>query len=149
MLHKAHQNMINQFGIHLKVKNIPQSLSFYKSFGFKEVFAYGDKVFLRRFHKIPTAPEKYCGVVFGICDSLFEIADGHLAVKPKVFKEKITSPKISAMIHVRSVDTIKNICKKNKYRITVPIKTFPWGTKEIVIKDPDGFLLVFIEKLKK
>lgn len=141
--------MIKQFGIHLKVIDLNRSLVFYKSFGFKEVFAYGEKKFLSQFEKtIPTVPEKYCGTVFTIGDTLFEIADGHMAVKPEVFKEKIKSSKLSAMIHVDSLEAIIKICKKYGYKISVPPRKFPWGTKELVIKDPNGFVLVFIERIK-
>lgn len=142
--------LISKFGIHIKCSDIRKSYKFYKTFGFKEVFAYGPKKFLSTVDKNhPAAPEKYRGVVFEVGNTIFEIADGHIAVKPNVFKEKITSSKVSAMLHVDSVDKIIKICKKNSIKITVSPRIFPWGTKEIVIKDPDGFVLVFIEKLKK
>ena len=133
----------------MKVKSVNRSFKFYKSFGFNEIFAYGRPEFLSQLDNIPTAREKYNGVVFGIGDSLFVIADGHLAVKPKVFKEMIFSSKISAMLYVSSVKNVEKVCKKFKYKIASSIRDYPWGTKEIVIKDPDGFVLVFIERLKK
>ncbi|MFC1780379.1 VOC family protein [Patescibacteria group bacterium] len=142
--------MYNKFGIHIKVLNFNKSYRFYKNLGFKECFAYGSKEFIKSLNKsIPTAKEKYNGVVFNLGNSLFEIADGHIAVKSKVFKEKIQSSKVSAMIHINSLKRIVNTCKKNKIKIAVPERIFPWGTKEVVIKDPDGFVLVFIEKLKQ
>jgi|SRR3989344_7021039 len=142
--------MITQFGIHLKVKNINKSLVFYKAFGLEPVFAYGDKKFLKLFQKnIQTAPEKYRGVVFKIGETLFEIADGHMAVKNEVFQEKIISSKISAMLNVKSVQKIIEICKQHSFSIAAPPRIFPWGTKEVVVKDLDGFILVFIEKLIK
>ena len=142
--------MTTKFGIHLKAKNIEDSLMFYKNFDFKEVFGYGDEKFLAKLSKsIPKAPEKYRGVVFEIGGALLEIADGHIAVKPEVFKETIGSSKISAMVHIDSVDEVVKISKKNNYKILVQPKVFPWGTREVVVRDPDGFVLVFIEKLKK
>lgn len=139
--------MISQFGIHLKVTDFKKSLFFYKKLGFKEFFAYGGKKFLESFgNSIPTAPEKYNGVVFKINNTLFEIADGHIAVKPEVFKQKIESSKISAMIQVGSLYEIIKICKKNRFKIAVQPRIFPWGTREMVIKDPDGFVLVFMGK---
>lgn len=142
--------MTIKFGIHNKVKNIDKSLKFYKNFGFEEVFAYGDKQFFSNLDKnIPKVPEKYRGVVFEIGGALLEIADGHIAVKAEVFKETIKSSKLSAMVHVDSVDEVLKISKKNNYKIAAEPKIFPWGTREVVIKDPDGFVLVFIEKLKK
>ena len=35
--------MTTQFGIHLKVKDINISWTFYRAFGLKPVFAYGDE----------------------------------------------------------------------------------------------------------
>lgn len=140
--------MITQFGIHIKVKNMDKSLKFYLNFGLKPVFAYGQAPFLKKLGNIPTAPEKYRGVIFGIGEALFEIAENHIAVKKKVFKEIIRSSKISAMLYVPSVTKVVAICKKNAYEIVVEPRVFPWGTKEVVVRDPDGFILVFIEKIK-
>lgn len=139
--------MIAKFGIHLKVKDINKSLAFYKSFDLKPVFAYGNKVFLSQFKNIPTVTEKYRGVTFDVNGALIEIADGHLAIKLKVFQETIFSSKISAMLYVKSVNEVVKICNKNNYEIAVPIQEFPWGTKEVVVIDSDGFVLVFIERV--
>ncbi len=140
--------MIGRFGIHLKVKDIEKSLQFYLSFGLKPVFAYGNDVFRSQFDKtLPTAPERYQGVVFEINGAIIEIADGHLAVKKRVFSEPIKSSKVSAMLHTNSIDEIIGICTLNNYDIAVSPKEFPWGTREVVVRDPDGFVLVFIQKL--
>jgi len=139
--------LYTKFGVHIKVQNIRSSLKYYTALQFNPVFAYGDKKFLKHFNTIPTAPEKYNGIVFDIGNSTLEIADGHLAVKPEVFKKTITNSKISAMIQVRSLSNIEKLCKKNKIEITVPRRKFPWGTTELVLKDPDGLVLVFIENL--
>lgn len=141
--------MIRQFGIHLKVKDMTVSYEFYKSFHLKEVFAYGTEDFLRTIKKeTPRVAEKYNGVTFDIGNALFEIADGHIAVKKEVFQKNVQSSKISAMLHVKSIREIVQVCRKRGYPIVVLPKTYPWGTKEVVVKDPDGFVLVFIEKLK-
>ncbi|MBU0976306.1 MAG: VOC family protein [Patescibacteria group bacterium] len=140
--------MYKSFGIHVKVKNIEKSYTFYKKLGFREIFAYGKKSFLTKLEKkTPKVDEKYNGVTFQLGDTKFEIADGHLAVKPETFKKKILSSKISAMIFVESVEDILKICKKNSIKVSVPIKEYHWGTKELVLKDPDGFVLVFIENI--
>lgn len=142
--------MLTKFGIHIKVRDIEKSLSFYKHLGFEPVFAYGSKDFLKQFEPtLPTAPERYQGVTFELGGSLLEIADGHLAVKPSVFREEINTSKVSAMIHVTSIQEIEKVCKKYAYNIAVPAKVFPWGTREIVVIDPDGFVLVCIEKISK
>ena len=96
-----------------------------------------------------TALEKYRGVVFEIGDTILEIGEDHIAIKPEVFKKRISSSKISAMIDVDSLARMMDICKKNNIKISVSPKKFPWGTRELVIKDPDGFVLVFREWIKK
>ena len=125
-----------------------RTLAFYKSLGFKPSFAFGDKSFTNQFGTaVQTVKESYRGVVFNIGSTLFEIADGHIAVKSGVFKETITSSKVSLMLYVPSVKQIVALCSRNSYQVAVPVRTFPWGTKELVVKDPDGFILVFIEKV--
>ena len=138
-----------KFGIHLKVKNFYKSLNFYLKLGFKPAFAYGDKDYLEKFAKgVPSAPEKYHGMTFDIGGSLFEIADGHVAVKVEVFKQDITSSKISAMIDVDSLEKIMQICNENEFKIVKNPVKYPWGTVELVVRDPDGFILVFREFIK-
>lgn len=141
--------MIKQCGIHLKVKDINRSLKFYEAFGLKPVLAYGNDKFLKNFpEELSTASEKYNGVTFDINGALLEIADGHLAVKSETFNEKLSSSKVSAMLHVEKVSEIKEICMANDFEIAADIREFHWGTKEIVVTDPDGFILVFIERIK-
>jgi len=142
--------MIQKFGIHLKVKDIIKSLTFYMAFGLKPVFAYGHDEFRAKVGEgVTSVREKYCGVVFDIDGTSFEIADGHVAVKADVFQETINSSKISAMFHVDSLEEIIKICEQNFFPIAVQPREFHWGTKEMVVKDPEGFVLVFIENLKK
>lgn len=138
---------LTKFGIHIKVKNFDKSLHFYSSFGFKPIFAYGPKSFVGNFAEIGTAPEKYRGVTFAIGDALFEIGEDHIAIKPEVFKEEIKSSKVSAMIDVDSVAEVRSICEKNNFEIAKNEVDYPWGTRELVVRDPDGFILVFREKI--
>lgn len=138
---------INSFGIHIKCSDLPRSIRFYSVFALKPVFAYGSKKHLAQFRDISAAPEKYNGVVFKIGESVIELADGHMAVKKEIFKYQIPNSKVSAMVSVDSLDEVLSIAKENNIPIAVSPRIFPWGTKEIVIKDPDGFVLVFIEKL--
>lgn len=139
--------------MHIKVKDFERSYNFYKSFGLKAVFTYGRPEWLEKvskdFPELANADEKYEGITFELGNSLLEIANGHIAVKPEVFKEDISSPKVSAMIDVDSVQEIVDICKRNNYKISVEPKEYYWGTREVVVKDPDGFVLVFREFLKK
>lgn len=136
-----------KFGIHIKVKNFDKSLRFYLSFGFKPIFAYGPKSFVDGFAVIGTAPEKYRGITFAIGDALLEIGEDHIAIKPDVFKEEIKSSKVSAMIDVESVAEVRLICEKNNFEIAKNEVDYPWGTRELVVRDPDGFILVFREKI--
>jgi catechol 2,3-dioxygenase-like lactoylglutathione lyase family enzyme len=130
-------------GIHLKVKDIKVSRKFYESLGFTPVFGYGSEEFRKSLPEgCASAPEKYQGVTYHLKDGAdFEIADGHIAAKPEVFSEQITSAKVSAMI---KVDSIMPVIQQHKDRIKFPVRKYYWGTIEVVLRDPDGFVLVFI-----
>lgn len=144
--------MLNKFGVHIKVKDIEKSFNFYSSFGLKPIFTYGRdfwiKKMITKYPSLAHADEKYEGVTFELGNSLLEVANGHVAVKPEVFKQDITSSKVSAMIDTDSVNNIVEICKKNDFEIAKEPVTYPWGTREVVVKDPDGFILVFREFVK-
>lgn len=127
--------MINSIGVHIKVKDFKTSVAFYKALGFKKIFEYGpDK----------EVKEKYNGMTFGHGDSRLEIADGHIAVSPKTFQETVQSAKISLMVNVDSIKTIMDKCAKAKIPLAVGPKHYYWGTIEIVVRDPDGVIIVFI-----
>ncbi len=128
--------MIKSIGTHIKVKNFQKSLTFYENLGFKKVFEIG-----------PDKPvqEDYNGADFEHGGCKLEIADGHRAVKPTVFAEQVTSSKISLMVFVDDLADVIKRCKKHKIKIAVGPRHYYWGTLELVIKDPDGTVLVFIE----
>ena len=127
--------MINNIGVHIKVKDFAKSVRFYKDLGFREIFTYGpDK----------TAKEDYSGMTFEVGGAKLEIADGHRAVKPSVFKETMESSKISLMINVDKLSSVVEVCNKVQIDISVSVRHYYWGTLELVIKDPDGVVLVFI-----
>jgi hypothetical protein len=130
-------------GIHIKVKDIVKTREFYESIGFSPVFGYGDDEFRATLPEgCPSAPERYRGVTYKLSDDIeFEVADGHIAVKPEVFKEEIGSPKVSGMIRVKS---LVPIAEKLKDRIKFPVRKYYWGSLEIALRDPDGLVLVFI-----
>jgi catechol 2,3-dioxygenase-like lactoylglutathione lyase family enzyme len=140
------ENGPTKIGVHIKCQSIEKSLQFYLALGFNPVFAYGSDEFRAQF-SFPTAPEKYQGVSFAIGDALFEIADGHVAVKPEVFGQSVSSSKVSAYFDIASVDQFVTTCRQNNINILVEPRIFPWGTREVVVKDPDGFILVFREVL--
>lgn len=127
--------MINSIGIHIKVKDFKKSKAFYEALGFEKVFEYGpDK----------TVKEKYSGIVFEHNNGKLEIADGHIAVKQRTFEETVQSSKLSLMISVESINDIINRCNKAGIPLAVYPRHYYWGTLEVVIKDPDGVVLVFI-----
>lgn len=126
---------INGIGTHIKVKDFERSKAFYKALGFRQVFAYGPTRIVK---------EDYNGVVFEHHGCKLEIAEGHRAVNPEVFQEQVRSSKISLMIFVDSLEGILARCRKAKIPIAVGPRHFYWGTLELIVKDPDGVVLVFI-----
>ncbi len=138
----------NKFGIHIKTKDFDSSLNFYLKFGFQPIFAYGNDEYLKQFNDIGTAPEKYRGVTFEIGNALLELGEDHIAIKKEVFKEEVKSSKVSAMLDVDSLKEIRKICEENNFEIAKSEVTYSWGTKELVVRDPDGFILVFREFVK-
>ena len=126
---------ITGLGVHIKVKDFSKSLAFYKALGFSQVFAYGPR---QKVH------EDYNGAVFEHGGAKLEIAAGHRAVKPSVFNLPVPSSKISLMIHVKSLNQIIRLCQKAGISIVVAPRHYYWGTLELVVKDPDGTVLVFI-----
>jgi len=130
-------------GLHIKVKDIERSRRFYESLGFKPIFGYGDDAFRATLPEgCASAPERYRGVTYGLREGVdLEIAEGHIAVKPEVFSEVIASAKISGMIKVAS---ILPVLESKEVEIKFPVRRYYWGTIEVALRDPDGFVLVFI-----
>lgn len=143
-------NNYSKIGVHIKVNNFYNSLKFYLKLGFKKVFAYGDEEYIKNYaSNIPHAHEKYRGMSFEIGNAVLEIADGHIAVKPEVFKEKVNSSKISLFIDTDSLSSVLQSCKENSITIVKEPTEYHWGTREMVVRDPDGVILVFREPLNK
>jgi catechol 2,3-dioxygenase-like lactoylglutathione lyase family enzyme len=137
---------IQGIGTHLKVKDFAKSKAFYLSLGFSPVFEYGPEQEMTKDPQgnLCTVPEAYHGIVFEHGGCKLEIGDGHRAVKPEVFQETITSSKASLMVYVDSVAEVIRQCELAHIEIAVGPRHYYWGTIEVVIKDPDGFILVFI-----
>ncbi len=135
-------SIIKKIGTHLKVSNIEKSIAFYNTLGFQPILEFGPG--LERTNT--TAPHKYRGIIFATDDgtALFEIADGHIAVKPEVFQEHISSSKVSLMVFVDSLEEIIGRAKKASIPLAKEPVNYPWRTTELVIRDPDGFIVVFI-----
>lgn len=128
--------MIKTIGTHIKVKDFAKSLAFYEGFGFEKIFEYGpDK----------EVKEDYSGATFALGPAKLEIADGHRAVKPEVFLEKVESSKISLMIEVESLSDIIARARTMGLEPAVGVRHYYWGKLEVVYRDPDGVILVFTE----
>ena len=132
--------MIKTAGTHIKVKDFSKSLRFYETLGFQKVFEYGpDKA----------VKEAYNGTVFAVGDSKLEIADGHRAVKQEVFGKNMMDSKVSLMINVDSIQDVITRAASIGVKPAVDVRHFYWNTLEVVFKDPDGVVLVFIEPYTK
>lgn len=132
--------MIKSIGVHIKARDFKKSSAFYKNLGFQKVFEYGPNKKVK---------ESYNGVVYQHGGAKLELAEGHRAVKSSVFKEKVVSSKISLMINLDSIASTINRCKTHNIPLAVGPRHYYWGTLEVVIKDPDGIVLVFISPYSK
>ena len=139
--------MIKGIGTHIKVADFEASRKFYEALGFEKSFEMGPKIPFKKdaTGNLISVPEDYQAIDFVYGGCKLEIADGHRAVKPEVFKEKVTSSKISLMIPVDSLEDIIDRCKNNGIELAVGPRHYYWGTLELVVKDPDGVVLVFIQ----
>jgi catechol 2,3-dioxygenase-like lactoylglutathione lyase family enzyme len=126
--------MIKTMGVHIKTKDFEKSKRFYEALGFRKVFEYGEGT---------SVPEDYSGIVFDVGGAMLELANGHRAVKQEVFDEKVNSSKISLMIEVEKLSAVIEVCNKEHIDIAVEPRHYYWGKLEMVLKDPDGVVLVF------
>ena len=131
---------ITGIGAHIKVKDFQKSKWFYTTLGFKKVFAYGPN---------EAAKENFNGITFAVGNAKLEIGEGHIAVKPEVFKETVPSSKMSLMINVNNVHDLLDICQKSNIPVAVGPRHYYWNTIEVVLIDPDGVRLVFIAPYTK
>jgi catechol 2,3-dioxygenase-like lactoylglutathione lyase family enzyme len=137
---------VEAIGTHIKVRSIEASRSFYEAIGFVPVFAYGDPDFLATIPSgIGTAPERYRGITYAASKGgTLEIAEGHIAVPDsRVYKEEVTSPKVSAMV---TVSSLAPLLKSGALRPKFPVRRYYWGTIEVAVRDPDGFVVVFVAR---
>ncbi len=131
---------VQSIGVHIKVRDFAASKHFYEALGFKSVFAYGPDQEVK---------EDYRGLVFQVGGTKLEIADGHRAVRPEVFARSMPDSKVSLMIAVDSLVPVIATCKREGIILAVGSRHYYWGTLELVIKDPDGVVLVFIAPYSK
>jgi catechol 2,3-dioxygenase-like lactoylglutathione lyase family enzyme len=71
--------------------------------------------------------------------------------KPEFQKEAVLEPKGAGQFLYIKVDIVddfyKDLLDKGLQPSSKP-KDWPWGNREFVIRDPDGYKLVFFQKLK-
>ncbi len=130
--------MIKSMGTVIKTKDYQKSRTFYEALGFKVIFEIGpDK-------EIKSGNDQV--VIYGSeTGGKFELTNAHPAIKPGVFQETITSSKISMMFEVDSLADIIGRAKSIGVEPAVEVRHYYYGTLEVVFKDPDGMVIVFIE----
>lgn len=130
--------MIKSIGTVVKAKDFAKSRAFYETLGFRVIFELGpDK-------EIKSGSDRV--VIFGSeTGGKFELTDAHPAIKPTVFQELIPSSKISMMFDVDSLAEIIKAAKSIGVGPSVEVRHYYYGTLEVVFKDPDGMVVVFIE----
>ncbi len=130
--------MIKSMGTVVKTKDFAKSREFYVTLGFRVDFEIGpDK-------EIKSGNDRV--VIFGSeSGGKFELTDAHPAIKPSTFAETIISSKISMMFEVESLGDIMERAKSMGYEPAVGVRHYYYGTLEVVFKDPDGMVIVFIE----
>lgn len=134
------ESIYKQVGINLKVRDFDRSKKFYDAFGFKKVLEFGPEL---------EEHSKFRGMFYEIGNTLLEVSEGHMAVKPDVFATPIQDSKISLMIYVDSLVQILDICDEHRIEIRVPAREFPWGQIGLIVKDPDGFVIAFLSEVSE
>lgn len=130
--------MIKSMGTVIKTKDYAKSRKFYETLGFEVIFEIGPG------KKIESGSDQV--VIFGSeSGGKFELTDAHPAIKPGVFQEDVRSSKISMMFEVDSLAEIIKRAESIGVKPAVPVRHYYYGTLEVVYKDPDGMVLVFIE----
>jgi hypothetical protein len=131
---------LSHLGVNLKVRDFGRSKAFYDAFGFPILFEFG-----------PQAEEqsKFRGLFYQVGDTLVEISEGHMAVKPEVFERPIQNAKVSLMVYVESLIPVLDICETHEFDIRVPPREFPWGQIGVIVKDPDGFVIAFLSEVSE
>jgi catechol 2,3-dioxygenase-like lactoylglutathione lyase family enzyme len=77
------------------------------------------------------------------------------SAEDKVFKAtsdlKGNSPGAGVFLHlsVEDVDAYYEYLQKEGLKPSSEPRDFPWGRREFVIRDPDGYKIVFFKKIKK
>lgn len=109
--------------------DIIKSLTYYQDvLGFTFDFQYGE-------------PPVYAGVNSGDAEIYFNFSPELV----KTLKERGLNPDI--FIWVTNVDYLFNIHVKNGAEIVEPISDRPWGARQYVVKEPNGYFLKFAQPI--
>lgn len=118
---------ITALGVHIKVADLARSQAFYEAFSFQQIGAFEG------------------GIVYGVGGvALLELNDRHPAVASDVFQRPITTAKTSLLLKVPSLIPVLMAAERAHISLAVPPRRFPWKTIEVVFRDPDGFVVVFL-----
>jgi len=124
--------MLKRFsGIACFVTNLEKTISFYKSLGF--TVANFDKTH----------------AIFKLGDFTIRFLDKDAIGKGIFEKEALAEPKGSGIyidIEVKKIDEYYKDLKSNGIVSSEP-KDWPWGRREFVLRDPDGYKLVFVQPI--
>ena len=55
----------------------------------------------------------------------------------------------SCYVYVSDVDALHSACVRDNVTITSPLTTHPWGTRDFVIRDPDGHQIALGQSMKE
>ncbi|MGI8913962.1 MAG: VOC family protein [Chloroflexota bacterium] len=118
---------ITALGVNIKVADLVRSQAFYEAVGFQLIATFTG------------------GVIYGVGGvALLELNAHHPTVAAEVFQTRITTAKTSLMVHVPSLLPVLTAAEQAGIPLAVPPRRFPWKTIEVVVRDPDGFVVVFI-----
>ena len=78
--------------------------------------------------------------------------DKKLEKNPEFIKEAAAEPKGSGLyiyVSVEKIDAYYKSLLKKKIKPRTEPRDWPWGNREFVVRDPDGYKLVFFEEIRK
>lgn len=118
-------------GLMLYVTDVANSLAHYEQLGFRVIQ-----------NEVPS----YGSVMLG--DFLIQFQDKRNPSDPAFVKEAMAEPKGGGLFVYLQVEDVDTYYEKIQKRGIVPTTTprdWPWGNREFVVRDPDGYKLVFYQ----
>lgn len=121
---------MNIKSILLYVKDLKASLDFYKRIGFN--IEHEDK------KSVLVSLQGFTFQLFDMAKVEFKLKDNNISKGEGVF----------VYIRINNVDSKYNELIRNNIKTSGEPIDWPWGNREFVVKDPDGYKLVFYNKLE-